>query len=246
MDPEDQIIEEQPNGEELEVEEADGDAPEGEGADAEDGSEDAAEDEGEDGPDGLAAEPRRRPSRYNTRIQALTRAREEDRQRFDRELADLRQQVNAPRQRQETPEEREARIALMTPEERTDFRIREIERRHQEQMQQIAFTTAEATDQAAFSAVVRTDPRLQRYAPNVEAELAKMRQRGLNMPREEILNWIIGKEARSRMGQGAKASGAKARVAKQTTRPINGGGDVAAQRGKRGQSLRERLEGIEI
>jgi hypothetical protein len=247
MDPEDQIIEDQPNGEDPEIEEADGDAPEGEGADAEDGSEDAAEDEGQDGPDAVAEAPRRRPSRYETRIQALTRAREEDRREFERRLSEVQQQVNAPRQRQETPEEREARIALMTPEERTDFRIREIERRHQEDLQRLAFQTAEATDQAAFNATIRANPNLQRYAASVESELAKLRQRGLNLPREQVLDWVIGQQARARMGQGSRQqNSAKNRVAKQTVRPVNGGGDVAAQRGKRGQSLRERLEGVEI
>jgi hypothetical protein len=55
----------------------------------------------------------------------------------------------------------------------------------------------DVSDRTAFSALANTEPGLyKRYAPMVEDELAKMRQRGGNARREEIYTYLLGKEMR--------------------------------------------------
>ncbi len=73
-----------------------------------------------------------------------------------------------------------------------------LEIRRTSQMSQNAFAQAlDVSDKTAFSALANTEPALyKRYAPMVEDELTRMRQRGQNAKREEIYTYLLGKEMR--------------------------------------------------
>ncbi len=219
-----------------------------EGAEAVEADAEGADAQDDEGAVEAVAQPARRPSRSEARIQSLRsglEAERQNRERLERELADVRQQVSRPKQ--ESPEEEAARLALMTPEERVDYKLAKAERANAQNAQMMQFQMAEATDKAAFQGMSRVDPLVARYATQVEQELTRIRARGLNLPREEILHNILGREAlakRSKTGA-VKAAGART-VRRQTTAPGSGKADVAADRGRSADTPAKRLEGVQI
>lgn len=248
MDP-DEIAQEIVNGNAQGQEpEVPGDEDEREESRAAEGEAPDDGEEGAEGPDSDVAEPARRPSRADARIQSLVRAREEDKRNFQRELDEVRQRLNQPQQRQESPEEESARMALMSPDERTDYRLNKADRQHREQMQAFAFQTAETADQSSFRTEIRANPALQRYEAEVEEVLAAVRRRGLNLPRMEVLHNVLGRATMAALGKknGKQAERGARNISRQTTTPVNGRGDVQTQRRRGATSARERLEGVEI
>lgn len=242
-----------------------GDENHGQEDDVEDAasSEDADEDgeEGDDGDDESegqgegSEEVKRKPSRYERRVETLrkenARLREEQvahQKRVDDELKQLRQERMAPRlsPEEEAVREREL-LAVMTPEERLDYRLEQSEKRNAGVLRQMAMSQADALDKANFQGKAAVDPRYKRYEAEVETELASLRAQGQNVSRDSLLAYVIGKKV---LGQPAKAAEAqraagKQRIAAGTTKSLNGRGDVGAQRGKQ-TSLAKRLENVRI
>lgn len=246
-------FEEAPDGTQPQPPEVDEEIPPGTG---EEGAEEAADDPDAtgteadaDGPgvdEGVEPPPRR--SRAEQRIQALRQTVETEkaeRQRLERDLAEVRQQVS--RSRQESPDEEAARMALMTSEERLDYKLAKAERNHAQSTQALQFQMADTTDKATFKGMVRADPYFARYETPVETELAALRRRGLNVGREEILHNIIGREALARRSKvpAAKRAG-QAAIRRQTTPAANGRTDVATQRGRSTDTPAKRLDGVLI
>ena len=196
-------------------------------------------------------EPVRQPTRGETRIQSLrnelrdrdTRLAETNR-RIDELLA--RQQPVAPR---ETPEQRAARFAIMTPQEQIAETLRESEQRFSAQMNQMAVNQADLADRTAFQAKCAVDPLYAKWAPKVEGQLAELRTKGNNVEREVLMDYLMGKAMR--MGRDSKQSKlqtkqAAQRVNSQRTRPANSGSDTQAQRRQQGNSAERRLENVQI
>lgn len=218
------------------------------------GTEEATEDDAPDGEDDgqepgpdevVEAAPAPRRSRENDRIRTLVEARDRDRQEHQRQIDELRQQIARPRQ--ESPEEESARLALMSPEERLDYKLAKAERTNAQQMQVMQFQMADATDKASFDGMARVDPLIGKYRDKVETDLATLRRRGLNVTREEILANVIGREVLAKRGQVSKAKKAGAEtIRRQTTRPANGSTNVSTQRGRTNDTPAKRLEGVLI
>lgn len=241
-------------GETVEQEADAGEVPEGgEGEDEtpEDQGPDVLGEEGEDAE--VDAEPARRPSRAQSRIQTLTtkaRESEERATKVERELADMRaeQRLRDQRAQQESPEAKAQRRALMDPMDVMREDLRESEQRTQHLLHQQALHTQETNDKLTYDATLRELPHLKKYDGEVEKIRLEQQAQGRFVPREVLLDLAIGRAARAaavKAAPKARAAGA-AKVAAQQSRPAATKGDAASQRGKQGDSAEKRLENVPI
>jgi hypothetical protein len=63
-------------------------------------------------------------------------------------MAELRQQRQQAHPQEESPEQEQAKLALMSVEERVDYKLAKAEKINQRQMAMVQFQTAEAADKA--------------------------------------------------------------------------------------------------
>lgn len=209
-----------------------------------------AESEPEPQPEQVQPQPRQVP-RSETRIRTLV----EENRRKDTELADFRRrldeltrQVAQPAPQRETPEQRAARFAVMTPQEQISESLRESEARWEQRMQGMQLQTAETADRTAFQAKCTVDPLYAKWAPKVEGKLAELRTRGSNVEREVLLKFLIGEaalERRTSKEGKREVQQAAQRVTAQRVRTGNSGSDTPAQR-RQNTSLERRLENVNI
>jgi hypothetical protein len=191
------------------------------------------------------------PSRGENRFQSLankTTGLEAQLAETRRQLDEIRRERNQPVQR-ETPEQRQARYALLTPEERLNETLQEAQKGFQQQLHQVQFQTWEQSDRTAFQLKAQVDPFVAKWLPKVEGYIAEERARGRPpVERDIVFAYLVGKaalEARgSKQGKTQVAQAAR-RVANARTRPVNSGSDSQAQR-TRSNSLERRLENVEI
>lgn len=189
--------------------------------------------------------------RADRRIQSL---RDEIRQR-DTRMADLERRLNESLARQtpvqqtgETPDQRAQRMALLTPEERMHETLREAEIRHTQQLNQVSFQLQDGQDKTAFQAKSLVDPLYQKWESKVEAELAVLRTKNQNVPREALMFYLIGQNAVTNRKEAGKQQRAQAerRVNAQRTRPNNARSDTASERRSQGNTLERRLENVQL
>jgi hypothetical protein len=191
------------------------------------------------------------PSRRDTRIQTLAdeaRQAKSELAETRRRLDDLSRQMTQPRPPSESPEQRAARFALMTPQEQMSETLRESEQRTVALVQQVQMQSADAADRAAFQSRAAVDPLYAKWGPKVEGKLAELRARGNNVERDVLLKFMIGEAALERRGSTAgkaEVTQAQRRVASQRTRTANSGSDTAPQR-RQQVSLERRLEDVQI
>lgn len=202
---------------------------------------DEAEDDGEPGP--VDAEPAPRANRREERIQRLANESKAARE----EAAELRRQVQELRQTQQantqqlTAEQEAARLAVMTPEERSDYKLDKATRGFQQQASVLAFQTQDTADKAMFAAKAVANKVYAKYQDEVESKLVELRSQGQNVPREQLLKWIIGDKALATAGNPKPAQQGQKRVAAQQVKPGSAKGDAASQRGKTQDSAEKRL-----
>lgn len=212
-------------------------------------SEEGEEEEGEGEVD---PEPARKPSRAQSRIQSLreTAAQEKaERQRIERELQELRAEVRQRQQPQgESPEARAARRALMSETELMREDLKESEARTRQLLHQQMVATQEQNDRLNYQTVLRDAPHLKKYEAEVEKVRLENQANGQFVPREVILDYVIGRAARTAASRNAPKAKrqAQARIEQQRVKPVRAGGDTATQRGKQGNSLESRLENVQI
>jgi hypothetical protein len=201
----------------------------------------------------------KQPSRQTRRVQELRRVAQEQTERaqeqteraarFERELAEERARRAQPQFQQESPEQEQARLALMTTEERIEYRLNKAEQRHQREMNVTRFQAADMADRAAYESKAAYEPRFKKYASEVETLLRQERQAGRDFPRETILSFVLGQKVlQGERSREAAAKAGKDRIKAQTTRADSGRSDRAAPRERTGQGdsirdLERRLEG---
>ena len=253
-DPEDTELETPDSLHEPDLEDEPGDPtdePEGESGDESEEDQGVAAQEQRSEPS--ASQPERRPSRENDRIRSL-RDQVKDR---DRQLADTNRRIDELiRQRQpqyqgETSEQRDARLALLTPQERMEETLRDATRNFEQRLNAMTVQNVETADRTAFQARVASDPFYAKWAPKVEALRAEVQARGGGfVERETALAVVLGRamlEQRNSKEGRREVTAAKQRVAAQRTRPSNSGSDT--QRGQRTDSSTardRRLENLQI
>lgn len=194
---------------------------------------DADDPDADDDPDGVPP-PERQPSRGDRQIGALReRARlvAEDNARLTRELEAARRAPAAPVAAVETPTQRSERMALMSPEERMEERLNDALQRNHQQTQHLTSQLMDQSDRAAFEARATVNPLFKKLGADVERELATLRSRGENLPRETIATYLIGQRVVAQ--QGKTKPGAQQRRRAQEARPADGRGDVAGGRRER-------------
>jgi len=189
----------------------------------------------------------RKTNRAQERIQALDRQNKELKDRLD--ALERQRNTPAPSQAEIFEQQRieQERLALMSPEERADYRINQTEQRLQAQLRRMEVQNADQTNRAAFQAKATVDPVYKRYAQDVEDRLAQVHRQnpGQFVDRELILKIVIGERALANAGR-ANARGQKKGEASKARQTAQGGaarsdlqGDRAGNRANNG--LRDRL-----
>ena len=231
------------------ADEDDGDA----GSDADDdrAADDAGADEGQAGKS-AQVKPR---SAATIAVQEAKRVAKEAKAEAEATRAELQrlQQERQGRSQQEQQAERQARLELMAPEEKTNFLLNEQEQRFSGALNQLRFETADTKDQTRFEAVCARKPHFAAIADEVEGELQKMRRNGATAPRETIALYLIGKKADERASRGGKAKQAArgaARVQQQKVSAPAGRSDAKGGDARRGgndaAARRARLENQQL
>lgn len=238
-----------------EIEEGeDGDEGEDAGLGDDEGGDEAearAEPEGAEAEEGLARKPGRgeRAVLEAKRVARESQAREAALQREVEELRALRQQAQP---QGETAEQEQARLSLMTAEERIDYKLAKAKRENEQQINAIRFQAADQSDKASYDAKSSYEPRYKKYAADVEKLLAEERRKGNNWPRETILMFVLGKRVmENKPAADKQRQQGQARIARQRTQADGGRSDRAASRGRLGSGntladLEARLEGVNI
>jgi myosin heavy subunit len=224
----------------------------GDGEEASDAAEQSLSDEQEGGAEEVTEE-EERPSRAQTRFQRLANeAREanEKAERLERRLAEVERNSRPAASVEESPEQEAQRLALMTPEERLEYKLDKAERRNQQQLRQIQYQTAENSDKQNFQLLCSTDPTAKRYAQKVEETRNQLMRENGGMPiaREAILDVLIGRDVRANRAKGVDAARNKGQqnINRQKGRPVNSRGDAEPQRRRQGSTPADRLDGVEI
>jgi hypothetical protein len=231
--------------------------------DAADDEGDDADDEGDEDPDDAAAagvddgtrgEPRR--GRANDTIRSLRAsaraARQEARDlktRFDDFIARGNQTARQPTATQETQEQRTARRALLSAEERMSEDMSELRQLVVTTNHQTQLTTADATDRASYDAKATSDQLYRRWSGKVETERARLAGLGQFVAREAILTFLLGKaalEARSAGASKGQKAQAGRRVARQTVKPGDSRSDATQSRRGSQSTLEKRLEDVPL
>ena len=210
------------------------------------------EDQGnEEAEDGLAARsPRRDTSQRETataRAQRLAREARAEADAARREAAEIRAEIQRLRQpQQETPEQEAARLSLMEPEQRVEYRFNKALENQNRQTARLQAQLADQSDKSAFQLAASADPLLKSVAADVEKELAKVRAMGQNVDREALANYLIGKRARERGGRAvvAQRNVGQRNIQRQTTRPAGGRSDRGPEDRRSNDARRARLEDV--
>lgn len=222
----------------------------GDEAEARQKSEDAEGEEGQVAP---------KPSRSTKAVQEAKRIAREataDKAKLEREVAELRAERQRSEPKGETPEQEAARLALMTVEERVDYKLDKAKKEHERALGVVRFQSVDAADKAAYQAKGAYDPRFTKYAAEVEQVLANTRRDtphvGMSLTREDVLQYVLGRKV---LANRAKATEQRANgnrnIQRQRTTPDSSRSDRAAPRGRTGTGnaladLERRLEGVEI
>ena len=216
-----------------------------------------------DDDDAPAAAAPRQQSRAEQRIVALRKREKEaasERDRHRAEADDLRRQLNlhnlglSEAQRAAAERVEQERMALMDPDQRTQYLLGRQGQQFQSQINELRFQTWDASDKVKFDGMASRSPALASVADEVERVLAAERAAGRSgANRETIAAYVIGQRALARAGR-AKAKQSKTgreRLAQQSARPAGGSSDVAAPGRKGGrddsiEALERRLRGVKV
>lgn len=201
-------------------------------------AEDAGEEEGQEQGDVVEAgeEQPQRGSRASRRIQKLNselnELRERDKQR-DQQLREVTERLARQEQpRREAPKEpTEDEMALWSPQQVIDYRVKKGLEPVLQSVQQIQATTYETGDRASFQAVCAGDPRAAKMRDEVERFVATERQRGNNISREVAYTFLLGQKIRAGKQQveQQRASGQQ-RIRRQQASGSSPRGDESGQR----------------
>jgi hypothetical protein len=172
---------------------------------------------------------------YKERLERLERDRENERLQWQRQQ----QQINEAQERD--------RLALMTPEERADYRISQQRNEMRQEMQQLRLQTAMQTDKASFDAKVTVNPVYRRMQAAVEEMFQEQVRKGQPTDRETILYHLLGKQAANGASNLKPRRDARRRVENERVRPSSGKGDTARRSSEgRASTVEQRLKDVLI
>lgn len=229
-----------------------GNEPEPEGDEAK-GPEPEGDQDGDDGADNDGADDGQQ--RQQSRGQRQYAALREERRRLAEENAALTRQISeirrAPPVQQQQPTEsaqqRADRLALMSPEDRMREEVNETLARHQQRTDQVAAHLLDQSDRNSYENLALQNPLARKLAADVERELAGIRARGQDLPRQVVFIHLLGQRAFAQL-QKAKP-GREQRREQQKAPPTNGRGDLPGRRERKEttlQSMERRLDNVQI
>ena len=195
----------------------------------------------------------RQPSRAERRIsgqQEALRVRDQQIADLNKRLDTVLAQTKAPVEPQETPAQREQRLALLDPIDRMRVEMQEAQNVSTRQMQAMAFTMQESGDKATFDAKSLVDSLYAKWGPKVETFLTELRAKGQNVQREQALKYLIGEAALAgrKVASGKQRQEAAGRMTRNRTQPGNARSDTQVDRrgGSDSTKLERRLENVQI
>lgn len=203
--------------------------------------------EADDGEQEVVAETR--PARGEARIQRLAneaKAAREEAAAARREAEDLRRQ-QWQRESQQTEAQQREMLALMSADERAEYRIKQMEQRMEGTLRQQQMSTAAQLDKASYDANARVNPTYARHADEIERQFQEQLRLGRPVERQILLERHIGKLALQGAGKAAgQRRQAASRVASQRVPASSGKGDAASDRGRAGDTAESRLRDVYI
>ncbi len=173
-------------------------------------------------------QPASRAGRAVSALRADRRRQAEELAAVRRELAELRQARQQAPVVQEDPRVEAERLALMSPEERMEYRLDRSLRAHQQQTSAMVFNMQTQQDKAAWDARAAGDKLRSKLAADVEREYQACIARGQYLPRENIYIYLVGQRFIANRSKGNGES--KRRVERERVRPASGRGDVQPER----------------
>lgn len=190
------------------------------------------------------------PTRGQGRIQRLAneaKTAREERDAAKREAEELRRQQWQQQNARSEQEERE-RLALMTPDERADYRISQTERKFEQRFREQQVQSAATMDKVAYDAKATINPVYAQFKDEVEQRFQDQLRKGQPVERELILKLVLGERALSgaRTGTSAARKRAQPRVESQRVASGSGRSDSASQRGRSGETPESRLKDVYI
>lgn len=227
------------------VDEEDGQEDEGE-ADEDQGQERRQKDE--DGE--VLARQQARQTRGNARIQALINANKEANERAKRAEELVQQHLARQQQQQDRPDPRaeQERLALMTPEERIEYRFTQSQEQHQRELRQIQANMADQMDRTQYATKAASSPVYRKYENEVELAHQNLKSQGQYVSREAILKFKLGEKVLERQLKAAPKQRQRAQenIRRQQTRPGQTRQDVQVDRRRSGDTPASRLDGVQI
>jgi hypothetical protein len=171
---------------------------------------------------------------YRERLERLERERENDKQQWQRQ------------QQQFTEQQDRERLALMTPDERAEYRITQHRQQTDAQLRSFQMQTAMQMDKSAFDAKAAVNLVYRRMQTAVEDMFQEQVRKGQPTDRETILFHLLGKRAVQGAENPRVRQQAKRRVENQRVAPSSGKGDTARRSGGRMSTAEERLKDVLI
>lgn len=166
--------------------------------------------------------------------------------RVSRENAEIRAEIQRMRQPAvETPEQEQAKLALMEPEQRVEYRFNKAMQRQEQQNAALQFQLRDSTDKSTFAALAVGNAFYRSVAKEVETKLAELRRQGQDVAREALAKYIIGERV---LAKGPKAverqrSEGERRIQQQRGRPNAARSDQTSDERRR-LSARDRLADV--
>lgn len=183
-----------------------------------------------------------RPTRGENRIQRLARERDEAR-REAAELRGYRQALETQQPRQQAPavdpqaqmRALTERWSMMAPHEAIAEALQYGAQQQQQQLLALKLHNDDRVDKQSYELRAQSSPSYQRYAQEVERELAQWRSRGVyDITRQQIYFMLTGRDGEQRATRTAPVQrrAAAARVASQQARPTGARSDGARTGGR--------------
>jgi hypothetical protein len=195
--------------------------------------------------EGLEDEPpARKPSRAQTRIEALDRTAREAIERAEAAERRVNEILNGNTRAEAERREREL-IERMDPDERREHEARLRDQRTTHEIGSLRAQIADSTDRAKFGSACATNATLAKVRDQVEVELSKLQANGQTVPRSTLAAYLIGQQVLEKAPKAREraAKKAAANLDRERARPARGASDAPRGRDKDEKAARDkRLE----
>ena len=207
---------------------------------------DGREDEGQGGKPNQVG---RSPGRANGAVRAA-RERAQAAEARVAELASQQQALQrqlAELQSTRSQAEEQERLALMSPEERAEYRIQKMQQQMERQSGMLQMQLQETSDRIAFEAKAAANKLYAQHSTEVERIVQTEKAQGRYVSREIALKYLLGEKllAKQPAAQNRARRDAQRSQAQQRTTVTRPGGDVGANRARgQGKTAAERLKDV--